>query len=123
MRLCIDLNSDLTWEISDFMIIPHHTESELVLNYYEYKIRTNDQKFIDWVCQDKRDILIYLEDFEEKYHELTGCSGIKEMSDLVSVKIWFYRTGTKNMSSDRVKFVESKVLSYKRTQVLKKLDI
>lgn len=123
MRLCLDLNSDLIWEIDDFFIIPHHTDSDLVLNYYEYKIQSSDPLFIEWICQDKRDILIYLEDSEEKYHELDGCSGIKEQIKLVSVKIWFYRTGIHNMTSDRVRFIDNKVKSYKRNQILKKLDI
>lgn len=123
MRLCIDLNSDLTWEIEDFLIISHQSDSEMVINYYEYKIKTNDGFLIRWLCQEHRDLIIYLGDKEEKYHELSGCSGIQESDDIVSVKIWFYRTGIKNLTKDRVSFIEHKVLTYQRNQTLQKLDI
>lgn len=123
MKLCIDMNSELMWYIDDFLILPHHTESDLSLHYYEYKIKSSDTEFHQWLCQSQRDILIYLEDSNEKYHELSGCSGIKESDELVSVKIWFYRTGIKNMTPDRIKLIDSKVLSYKRSQILNKLDI
>ena len=118
MRLCLDLNSDLIWAIEDFLIINHLTESDLVLNYYEYKIRTQDVNFTDWICKEKRDILIYLEDSDIKYHELSGCAGIPEAGDLISVKIWFYRSGTQNMTNDRIQSIESRVKCYQRSQKL-----
>lgn len=125
MNLCIDLNSDQIWRIEQFLVIPPPevvSATTGMISFYEYKVQTSDSGLINWLCKDRRDVLLFLEDDEVKYHTLQ-CQALQEAPDLLSVKMWFYWSGTQNMTKDRVDMINHKVLSYKRNQILKNLEL